>query len=154
MWQQKTSTQKLLILLFAILIALAGCQSVSNVPVKTKSAANEASAVAALRTIASAQAMYSTTHEGDFGTFEELVGAGNLDTRFSGDRPIVGGYVLTIKIRPKDSGGNPASYEVNADPQSDVAAGSTGNRHLYVDSKDSVIRVNAKQAASSSDPQL
>jgi hypothetical protein len=52
------------------------------------------------------------------------------------------------------AGGRPASYTVNADPQQNVAEASTGNRHFYLGSSDGVIRVNAKQSASASDPPL
>jgi len=129
-----------------------GCQSFTDSTVKTKSAANEAAAIGALRTVSSAQTQYSVTHDGNFGTFEQLVKAGNLDARFGGERPIIGGYALTMKVTPADSGGKPSAYVINADPQQDVAAGSTGTRHLYMDSTDSTIHTNAKQSASSADP--
>ena len=141
-------------LLIAIALVVVGCQTVTDTTVKSKSVANEAAALGALRTISSAQAAYSNSHDGDYGTFEELVKAANLDARFGGDRPIVGGYVLTIKVTPKDPAVRPASYAINADPQVDIAAGSTGTRHFYMDSVDAAIHVNAKQAASASDPQL
>lgn len=140
-------------LTLTLALLMTSCQSFTDSTVKTKSAANEAAAIAALRTVSSAQIAYSVSHDGDYGTFDELVKAGNLDARFSGDKPVVGGYVLSIKVTPKDTD-KPASYSINADPQQGVAAASTGTRHLYMDSVDSTIHVNAKQAASSSDPQL
>ena len=147
---------RFLIAFIAMTLALlvSGCQSYTDSTVKTKSAANEAAAIGALRTISSAQTSYSISHEGDYGTFEELVMAGNLDARFTGDRPVIGGYVLTIKVTPKESEVKPASYAVNADPQQGIAAGSTGTRHLFMDSVDGTIHVNAKQTAGSADPPL
>lgn len=146
----------------ALALMLGACQSstnsntstTTNPLVGTKSAANETAAIGALRTISSAQSAYSVSHDGDYGTFEELVKAGNLDVRFSGDRPVVGGYILTMKVTAKGSDALAGSFVVNADPQQDVAAGSTGSRHFYMGSTESTIHVNAKQAASSSDPQL
>lgn len=138
----------------AALMATACGSDVQKATVGSKSAANETAAIGALRTIATVQSTYSVSHEGDYGTFEELVKAGQLDGRFSGSQPVVGGYVLTMKVSPKDSGaGQPPSYTVNADPQQDVAAASTGNRHFYTDAS-GVIRVNAKQAAAASDSPL
>lgn len=154
--RQAESFFRFLIVLFAMTLALlvTGCQSFTDTTVKTKSAANEATAIAALKTISSAQTAYSISHDSDYGTFDDLVKAGNLDARFSGDKPVIGGYVLSIKVTPKDADAKPASYSINADPQQGVAAASTGTRHLFMDSTDSSIHVNAKQAASSGDPQL
>ena len=138
----------------AALTATACGNDVQKATVGSKSAANEAAALGALRTIATAQSVYSVSHEGDYGTFEELVSAGQLDARFSGSQPVVGGYVMTMKVSPKDSAtGQPPSYAVNADPQQNVAAASTGNRHFYADSS-GVIHVNAKQSAAASDSPL
>jgi hypothetical protein len=161
MMAQRTGTSwlnfRLLMLAFALaaaLLATACGSEVEKATVGSKSAANETAAIGALRAVASAQAIYSTTHEGDYGTFEELVKAGQLDARFSGSQPVVGGYVLTMKVAPKDTGaGQPPSYAVNADPQQNVAAASTGNRHFYLDSS-GVIHVNAKQAAAAGDSPL
>lgn len=149
------TSNRLLIGLNVVLLALVfnSCQSFSETTVKTKSAANEAVVIGALRTISAAQTAYSISHEGEYGTFEELVKAGNLDARFSGARPITGGYELTIKVAPKDSSGTGATYAINADPEKNVAAGSTGSRHFFMDSTN-VIRVNPKQPAGASDPQL
>lgn len=145
-----------LIMLFAVALTLlvASCEQYTKTTVETKSSANETAAIGALRTISSAQTGFSATHEGDYGSFEELVKAGNLDVRFGAERPVIGGYVLTMTVRAKDSGAQAGSFTVNADPQQNVAAGSTGSRHFYMASSDGTIHVNPKQAASSSDPQL
>jgi uncharacterized Zn-binding protein involved in type VI secretion len=137
---------------FAALVAtlfIASCEQYTKTTVGTKSAANETAAIGALRTISSAQTGYSATHEGDYGSFAELVTGGNLDVRFGGDRPVIGGYVFSMKVTSKGTG-----MAAGSDPQQDVAAGSTGGRHFFIGSTDSAIRVNDKQAASSSDPQL
>jgi hypothetical protein len=143
-----------MLLVLTAMLAWTACQSHTEKITGGKSAANETAAIGALRAIASAQTVYATTHEGNYGTFAELVQAGNLDVRFSGERPVIGGYVLTMKVAPKVSDGQMGSYTVNADPQQAGAAGSTGTRHFYMDSSDNAVRVNATRPASASDPTL
>ncbi|HEY0546956.1 MAG TPA: hypothetical protein VGC91_16380 [Pyrinomonadaceae bacterium] len=139
----------------ATLLATACGDEVKKATVGSKSAANEGAAIGALRTVASAESTYSASHDGDYGTLAQLVESGQLDARFGGSSPIVGGYVLTMRVSPQDTaGGRPASYAVNADPQQNVAEASTGNRHFCLDSSDGAIHVNAKQTASASDPPL
>jgi hypothetical protein len=133
-----------LVLLF---LATTACQQHTEQITNTKSAANETAAIGALRSIASAQSLYSVTHNGEYGTFEQLVSGGNLDSRFKGEQPVIGGYVLKMKASGQ-------IYSVNADPQQAVAAGSTGSRHFYLDSTDNNIHVNPQQPASASDPTL
>src|SRR6266404_9640362 len=53
---------------------------------KAVSAADEASAIQSLRTIATAQQELKATR-GAYGNFDALVQAGFLDTRFNGDAP-------------------------------------------------------------------
>ena len=136
----------LLSLLLTVMAATA-CQSYSEKITNSKSAANETVVIGALRAIAAAQSVYSITHDGEYGTFDELVSGGHLDARFRGEQPVIGGYALTMKVSKQ-------SYAVNADPQEAVAAGSTGSRHFYLDSKDSAVHVNQKQPATASDPAL
>ncbi|MBV9957989.1 MAG: hypothetical protein JO360_06180 [Acidobacteria bacterium] len=137
------------------LLCLTSCDSYTNTTVGSKSAANEAAAIGALRTIASAQAKYQATHDtGEFGTFEDLVKEGMLDVRFSGAQPVVGGYVFNMTAFPRNNAGGPnPSYAVTADPQGGVAAAATGNRYFYLDST-GVIHFNKKQTATASDPPL
>jgi hypothetical protein len=148
------SSLSVMLFIMAISFAWTACQTHTDTLVRSKSTANETVAIGALRSIASAQSAYSITHEGNYGTFAELVDGGNLDSRFAGESPVMGGYVLKLKTTPKDSGGRAASYSVNADPQEALPAGSTGSRHFYLDASDNAIHVNAKQTASSSDPTL
>ncbi|MBV9211430.1 MAG: hypothetical protein JOZ52_12405, partial [Acidobacteria bacterium] len=68
---------------------------------------------------------------------------------------VVGGYVLTMRVSPKDTqGGQPGAYTVNADPQQNAAEAATGNRHFCLDSSDGQIHVNARQTANATDPPL
>lgn len=111
---------------------------------------NETAATQTLENLRKIQADYSMGHRGEYGTFDQLIREGNLDKRFEGEKPVLSGYVYTIKITPKSTN-QPASYSVNADPQVATGLGSTGKRHFYVDPNVSTIRVNDDQPASADD---
>lgn len=111
---------------------------------------NETSAIKTLQTIAVDQKLYYKQHQGNsYGTFDQLVADVDLDKRFVGDAPIVGGYVFTMKITPKASG-QPAAYTVNADPQTDTS----GTNHFYLDASSDTVKVNAQQPAGPEDPPI
>jgi prepilin-type N-terminal cleavage/methylation domain-containing protein len=66
--------------------------------------ANEAAAVKSLRTIAEQQMLYYNGHNrSTFGTFDEMLKDGLLDTRFAGTTPVVEGYVFTMKVTPRST---------------------------------------------------
>jgi prepilin-type N-terminal cleavage/methylation domain-containing protein len=110
-------------------------------------AGNEAATMQNLKTIAAVQIQYYNTHARSFGTFEQMVKEQMLTSKFEGNPPSPDGYTLTLKVTPKTSG-SPASYTLNADPQT---AGS-GTNHFFLDSSDSSIHVNAAQPAGPGDP--
>src|SRR5258707_8024683 len=56
-------------------------------------AGNEAATLQDLKTIAAVQIQYYNTNNRTFGTFEQLVADKVLSTKFSGNPPIVDGYV-------------------------------------------------------------
>jgi prepilin-type N-terminal cleavage/methylation domain-containing protein len=114
---------------------------------------NETSAIQVLESIRKSQADYSLGHRGEYGTFDQLIKDGNLDERFAGEKPVVNGYVFTIKVIPK-SANQPSSFTVNADPQVAEGIGATGKRHFYIDPNVSTIRENADQPATAADPPL
>src|SRR3977135_3931051 len=67
-------------------------------------AANEAAAIKSLRTIAEQQMLYYNSHNrSTFGTFDEMLKDGMLDTRFNGSTPVVEGYVFTMKVIAKST---------------------------------------------------
>lgn len=113
---------------------------------KTVSAADEASAIQALRTIATAQQQLIATR-GVYGSFDALTEAGLLDLRFAGSAPNLKGYRFTMNVTDSD-------FSLNADPQKTETQPTTGVRHFYLDSTDNSIHVNAMQAASKNDPAL
>ena len=130
-------------LLLTALGALA-CQSYTTTLVEAPGRVDERVALSTLRTIASAQTVYSLSNSGSYGSFAQLVAAGQLDSRFSASQPKVGGYILTMTV----SGGAESSYQCNADP--DPAANQNG-RHFYLGSASPEIRVNLTKAATATD---
>ena len=109
---------------------------------------NEAAAIKTLQTIAVDQRLYYKQHQGNsYGTFDQLISDVDLDKRFAGDTPLVSGYIFTMKLTPKASG-QPASYTINADPQTET----TGSNHYYVDANSDMVKVNAQQPAGPDDP--
>lgn len=116
--------------------------------------ANEAAAIKTLRTVAEQQMLYYNAHQrSSFGTFEEMLKEGLLDSRFSGTTPVVEGYVFQMKVIPKSTT-QQAGYTVNADPQVTEGVGATGKNHYYLDSNSNTIHVNAEQPATASDPPI
>jgi prepilin-type N-terminal cleavage/methylation domain-containing protein len=112
-------------------------------------AGNEAATLQDLKTIAAVQIQYFNTHNRTFGTFDQMVKEQMLSTKFSGNPPIVDGYILTLKVTPKTAS-QPTSYTLNADPQSD----NTGKNHFYIDWTDGTIHVNGDQPAGPNDQPL
>jgi hypothetical protein len=111
---------------------------------KAMGAADEASAIQALRTIATAEGQLKVTR-GSYGDFEALTQAGYLDQRFAGSAPNLRGYRFTISA-------NDAEFSVKADPQTTETQPTTGSRHFYLDGTDNAVHANPTQAASKSDP--
>lgn len=115
---------------------------------------NETAAIKTLQTIRDAEADFSLGHRGEYGTFDQMIKEGSLDDRFGGEKPVINGYVFTLKITAK-SNAAPANYAVNADPQvSEGITTSTGKRHFYLDPSVSTVRENAEQPATASDPAI
>lgn len=116
--------------------------------------ANEAAAIKTLRTVAEQQMLYYNSHQRtSFGTFEEMLKEGLLDTRFAESTPVVEGYVFTMRVIPKSTS-TPAGYSVNADPQVTEGVGATGKNHFFLDSNSNTIHVNATQQATLTDPPI
>ena len=94
---------------------------------RSRQAANESGAVSNIRAINTSQVTYVSTN-GNFGSFPNLSSAGLLDSRFSADGNIVGGYAYTM------AGGGTGTYEVSA-----VVDGTSG-RFNYYSGPDGVVR--------------
>jgi hypothetical protein len=131
------------------LALLAACSSANKseglgVYPKAMGAADEGSAIQALRTIATAEAQMKVTR-GSYGDFDALTQAGYLDQRFAGSTPNLRGYRFIISAGDSE-------FAVNADPQTTETQPTTGSRHFYLDSSDNAVHANPKQSASKSDP--
>ena len=132
-------------------VAFAACSSGNSseglgVYPKAMGAADEASAVQTLRTIATAEQQLKGMR-GAYGNFEALTQAGLLDTRFAGVAPNLKGYRFSMNVTDSD-------FAVNADPQTTETQHTTGVRHFYLDSNDNSIHANTTQPASKSDPPI
>jgi type IV pilus assembly protein PilA len=116
---------------------------------------NEASAVQSLRSISSAEVIYSVIYGIGFSdSLAKLSGngvvinpnnAGLIDQVLASG--IKSGYVFTFTVLSTDSSGRVITYSVTADP---IAPGSSGRRYFYED-QTSVIRVNNSVPAGPSD---
>ena len=122
-----------------------GSEGVRALP-KAVNAADEASAIQALRTIASAQTQAKAMRNA-YADFDTLVQLGFLDRRFAGTNPNIRGYRFSVVAKPDE-------FAVNADPEASQTAPTTGSRHFYMDSGDNAIHVNSTQTATRQDPLL
>lgn len=109
---------------------------------------NEAAAIKTLNTIRESQAGFALGHRGEYGTFDQLIKDGSLDSRFAGDAPDINGYIYNMKVTPK-APGTPASYSVNANPSK---PGDTGSRYFYIDPSVSTVRSSDDKEATEADP--
>ena len=138
--------QLIIALLFFLTCTAFACQSYTRTLQQSVERADETAAIAALRTLSNAQRTYSVSNNGAYGTFEQLVQGGFLDSRFNSEKPKFKGYVLSMSVETK---GGDGSYSVNADPEPPQLG-----RHFYMDADSGLIHINATQPASASDASL
>jgi prepilin-type N-terminal cleavage/methylation domain-containing protein len=137
-----------------IVVAIIGILAVMAVPnlLAARRAANEASAIASLRTIASAQGIYQSTYGNNvnFAANGPVLAANNLiDNVIGATAPAVkSGYRFTI-TGVAASAGVASTYEVIAEPES---FGSTGDRSFYVNEDGVIYYVRAATAGTRSSP--
>ena len=149
-----------LLIVVAIILIIAAI-AIPNL-IRSKMAANEASAVATLRTLNTAEVVYSSNYNvptifaatlsalGDGGTAANCTG-GAIPT--SANACLIDGAIETATVAPGKSGyvlnypAPAAGYAINNDP---VSPGSTGVRHFFTD-QTLVIRYNAAAVAVATD---
>lgn len=122
-----------------IVVAVIGIIAAIAVPnlVQSKKAANEASAIASVRNLVTAEITYaSTVGSGQFGDLGQLVAEKFIDDVLGGGNK--DGYNFTVT-----GGGSTSAFTVNADP---IDANS-GTRHFFSD-ETGVIRYEVGGAAS------
>ncbi|PYR98462.1 MAG: pili assembly chaperone [Acidobacteria bacterium] len=95
---------------------------------RSRQAANESSAVANLRTINTAEVTYLSSAGGNFGTINDLVAAGLIDSRFTAGNPAVSGYIFSVAAAASD-------YTGTATPNS-----TNSGRYGYWSTPDAVVR--------------
>jgi type IV pilus assembly protein PilA len=150
-----------LLIVVAIILVIAAI-AIPNL-MRSRMSANEASAVAALRTIITSEIIYSSTYTVGFSADLLSLSDGGAPTNCTGsavpsassaclvDSSLASGtksgYVFTYGAGG-GSGVN-STFAVNADP----ANAGSGQRHFYTDDTD-ILRVNISAAASASDPPL
>ena len=139
-----------LLIVVAIILIIAAI-AIPNL-LRSKMAANEASAVGSLRTIDTAAVTYSTTYGGyppaltNMGpaTSATSAAADLIDSVLAGGSK--SGYAFTYVAGATDAAGNVLSYSVTADP---VNRGTTGQRGFFTD-QSGVIRANTTGTANAS----
>ena len=113
---------------------------------------NEAAAITHLQRISTAQVtFFNTKNRSGYGTFDQLSQGGYLDKRFTGDAPLVDGYIFRMTLTAK-SGNQPPGYGVNADPQKPTGLTATGSQYFYIGSDSGNVRVNQEKPAGPEDP--
>jgi type IV pilus assembly protein PilA len=151
------------LLIVVVIILVIAAVAIPNL-LRSRMSANEASAIASMRTIITSEIVYSTTYavgfSADLPSLSDGGAPGNcvppavpsassaclLDVSVaSGEKS---GYSFTYV--PAGGGGVNNTYKLNADP---INTGISGQRHFYTDDTD-VLRVNVTAVASSSDPSL
>jgi type IV pilus assembly protein PilA len=143
-----------LLIVVAIILIIAAIAIPSMI--HSRMAANEASAVASMRTMNTACTTYTTSYNTFPSTLANL-GPAAVPTAAAADlldsiltSGTKSGYVFTYSAGTADANGNINTFSINADP---VARGTTGQRSFFTDST-FAIHVNSSATASASDPAL
>jgi prepilin-type N-terminal cleavage/methylation domain-containing protein len=117
-----------------IVVAIIGIIAAIAIPnlLKSRQAANEASAIGSTRTIGTAQATYQSTAGLGRNFADDLTALGNdgaVDSTLAGGTK--SGFSFVSAGTPADADGNPPSFfDTTAEPQSTGTFG-TGNRSFY-----------------------
>ena len=151
-----------LLIVVAVILVIAAI-AVPNL-MRSRMAANEASAVASLRSINTSQVVYQSTYGPSFAAnLGELSDGGTPANCVPSVTPTATASCLidaslasgtksgyTFLYTPVSVGSTVISYSANADP---TTSGSTGQRHFFTD-ETNLIRVNPTAVATNNDPPL
>ncbi len=144
-----------LLIVVAIILIIAAIAIPSLI--RSKMAANEASAVGSLRTMNTALESYDTTYGSTYPTTLANLAPAAIPSSTAADlldavlvTGTKSGYLFTYTPGPADSNGNISTYTINADP---ITRGTTGQRSFYTDAS-LIIRANTTTTASASDPPI
>ena len=100
---------------------------------RSRQAANETAAVANLKLVNTAEVTYTASGTTGYGTIDDLVSEGLLDSRFS---TAISGYVFTINVT-----GGGTDYTATA-----IVRGANDGRYDYYSRPDYIIRYSANVA--------
>jgi len=145
-----------LLIVVAIILIIAAI-AIPNF-LKSKMAANQASAVESLRMLDTAEVTYSSTYNVGFSATLAYLGpsastvptpqaAGLIDSTLA--TGFKSGYALVYSAAPVDASGRINAYEITGTPLSS----STGNSYYYTD-QSGVIRQNSTAVAGSTDSSI
>jgi len=151
-----------LLIVVAVILVIAAI-AIPNL-VRSRMAANEASAVASLRTINTSQVVYQSSYGPSFASnLGDLSDGGSAANCVPPNAPTATSSCLidsalasgtksgyTFLYTPVSAGAVVASYGVNADP---ITPGVSGQRHFFTD-QTNLIRANPTASASNSDPPI
>jgi len=151
-----------LLIVVTIILVLAAV-AIPNL-LRSRMSANEASALASMRTIVTSEIIYSTTYTIGFsGSLPSLSDGGAPTNCTPPAIPVAASACLidaslatgtksgyTFTYAATSGGGVNDTYKLNADP---ISSGVSGQRHFYTDDTD-VLRVNLAAVASASDSPL
>jgi type IV pilus assembly protein PilA len=151
------------LLLVVVIILVLATVAIPNL-LRSRMSANEASAVASMRTIVTSEIVYSTMYTVGFSAdLPSLSDGGAAANCIPPSVPAVASACLiesTLAAGTKSgyaftyvaigSGGVNSAYTLHGDP---LTPGSSGQRHFYTDANH-VLRVNGATVASASDPPL
>jgi type IV pilus assembly protein PilA len=120
-----------------IVVAIIGIIAAIAIPnlLASKRAANEASAIASLRTLTGAQAVYSNSRNGMYGDLPALNGDGLID-KVLGVTNVKSGYTFVATPTPALNTACPAtgcSYITTASPFNFGTVQATGTRSFYTE---------------------
>lgn len=141
-----------LLIVVAIILIIAAI-AIPNL-VRSKMAANEASAVGSLRTINTGTVSYASTYDIGYPAALSDMAPSTLPSSTAADlidavlaTGIKSGYTFSYTPGTAGPGGEITTYSITANP---IAPGSSGQRGFFTD-QSLVIRVNATGPASSTD---
>lgn len=151
-----------LLIVVAIILVIAAV-AIPNL-LRSRMSANEASAIASMRTVMTSEIVYSMTYPVGFSANLPSLGDGGAPANCvppafpaAGSACLIdpslatgtkSGYLFTYAVA--GGGGLNSSFTINADP---LFNGVSGQRHFFSDETD-VLRVNPAAVASVSDPAL